>query len=401
MTTYDVAVVGAGIIGLATAREILLRRPGTSLLVLEKEPSVGAHQTGHNSGVIHSGLYYPPGSLKARLCVAGAAAMYSFCAEHAIPVERCGKLVVATEPQELVGLERLHQRGLANGVADLEQVGPDRLRELEPHAAGLAALWSPHTGIVDFRRVAEVLAEQVHHLGGQVLTGLEVTGVRTDGHPLTVTSTGGDFTVRRVLTCAGLQSDRVALMSGAPRYPRIVPFRGTYWQLRPERRHLVRNLLYPVPDPRLPFLGVHFTRQIGDGAVWIGPNAVVALSREGYRRRDIEVPDLARTVLSAGFRRLAARNWRAGLGEVRRDLSKRAFIAACRRLVPDLEAADVLPGPCGVRAQAVAADGTLVDDFEVDLPGRALTHVRNAPSPGATSSLAIAAAIVDRWDAAG
>jgi L-2-hydroxyglutarate oxidase len=400
VTGYDVAVVGAGIIGLATAREILARRPGTSLVVLEKEGSVGAHQTGHNSGVIHSGLYYRPGSLKARLCVAGAAAMYEFCAEHDIAVERCGKVVVATDPRELRGLDHLHQRGIANGVPGLARIGPDQLRDLEPHAAGVQALWSPDTGIVDFRQVARAMAEDVRRRAGTVVTGLEVTGLVVDGDSTVVQTTGGDFSTSRLLTCAGLQSDRLARMTLAPSNPRIIPFRGSYWQLRADRRYLARNLIYPVPDPELPFLGVHFTRQVTSGAVWLGPNAVLALSREGYHRSDVRVRDLAQTLAYPGFRRMATKNWRSGVGEAYRDLSKSAFVAACRRMVPELTVADVVPGPSGVRAQSVAFNGALVDDFQVDVDGPRLMHVRNAPSPGATSSLAIAAMIVDRWDAA-
>jgi (S)-2-hydroxyglutarate dehydrogenase len=400
VTGYDVAVVGAGIIGLATAREILARRPGTSLVVLEKEGSVGAHQTGHNSGVIHSGLYYRPGSLKARLCVAGAVVMYEFCAEHDIAVERCGKVVVATDPGELRELDHLHQRGIANGVPGLARIGPDQLRDLEPHAAGVQALWSPDTGIVDFRQVAHAMAEDVRRRAGTVVTGVEVTGLVVDRNSTVVQTTGGDFSTSRLLTCAGLQSDRVARMTLAPSNPRIIPFRGSYWQLRADRRYLARNLIYPVPDPELPFLGVHFTRQVTSGAVWLGPNAVLALSREGYHRSDVRVRDLAQTLAYPGFRRMATKNWRSGMGEAYRDLSKSAFVAACRRMVPELTVADVVPGPSGVRAQSVAFDGALVDDFQVDVDGLRLMHVRNAPSPGATSSLAIAAMIVDRWDVA-
>jgi L-2-hydroxyglutarate oxidase len=400
VTGYDVAVVGAGIIGLATAREILTRRPGTTLVVLEKESAVATHQSGHNSGVIHSGLYYRPGSLKARLCIAGAAAMYEFCAEHDIAVERCGKVVVATGPDQVAGLEHLHQRGLANAVPGLARIGPEQLRELEPHAVGVQALWSPGTGIVDYRQVADALARDVRTRGGTVITGVEVTALAVNRTPIAVRTSGGDFSATRLLTCAGLQSDRVAAMTGAPASPHIVPFRGTYWQLRAERRYLARNLIYPVPDPELPFLGVHFTRQVTSRAVWLGPNAVLALSREGYHRSDVRVRDVAETLAYPGFRRMATKNWRSGVGEAYRDLSKSAFVAACRRMVPELDMADVVPGPSGVRAQSVALDGALVDDFQLDVHGRALLHVRNAPSPGATSSLAIAAMIVDRWDAA-
>lgn len=399
MTTYDVAVVGGGIVGLASAREILHRRPGASVVVIEKEAQVGRHQTGHSSGVIHSGLYYQPGSLKARLCVEGSAAMYAYCADRDIPVDRCGKVVVATEPRELPALAQLLERGRANGVDGLELIGPERLREIEPHCKGLRAIWSPGTGIVDFSRVASALAADVRSLGGEVSTGRAVTGVVQRGDSVYLETTAGEVVADRVLTCAGLHSDTVARLSGGAGEPRIIPFRGDYWQLRPERRGLARNLIYPVPDPAFPFLGVHVTRQITDGAVWLGPNAVLALAREGYRRRDVNPRDIGLILAYSGFRRLAAKNWRVGVSEVYRDLSKRAFVDSLRRFLPELRADDVTPGPSGVRAQSVAADGTLLDDFRFDLQGPRLMHVRNAPSPGATSSLAIAPLIVDTLDA--
>jgi (S)-2-hydroxyglutarate dehydrogenase len=400
MMRVNVAVVGGGIVGLACAREMLTRRPGLSLAVLEKESAIGQHQTGHSSGVIHSGLYYAPGSLKARLCVEGAAAMYDYCQRNEIPVERCGKVVVATENAELPALVKLFQRGLDNGVHGLELIGPDRLREIEPYCRGLQAIFSPNSGIVDFGLVAQALAGDIRAMGGLVLTGREVTGLVRTTEPVTVTTSGGALAAGRVLTCAGLQSDRIARLSGAPAEPRIIPFRGSYWQLRPERRHLVRNLIYPVPDPAFPFLGMHFTRRISDGAVWLGPNAVLALSREGYRRRDLQIRDLAQTLAYPGFRRLAAKVWRSGAAEIYRDLSVRRVVETGRRLLPELERDDIMPGQSGVRAQSVEADGTLVDDFHVDLQGSRFMHVRNAPSPAATASLSIASEIVDRWEQA-
>jgi L-2-hydroxyglutarate oxidase LhgO len=398
---FDVVIVGGGIVGIAAAREILSRRPGTSLAVLDKEASVGAHQTGHNSGVIHSGIYYAPGSLKARLCTRGAGLMYEFCASRGVRADRCGKLIVATAESELPALDELYRRGIANGVPGLEMVGPAGIREYEPHCTGIRAIWSPETGIVDFSRVVQALADEVTALGGMIATRRLVVGLAERGGSVQVRTTAEDFTATRVLTCAGLHSDRVAGLSGAPAEPRIVPFRGDYWQLRPERRHLARNLIYPVPDPKFPFLGVHFTRRITDGAVWLGPNAVLALAREGYQRWTIRPADLLHTVRYQGFRRMARRYWRTAVAEVHRDLSKRAFVAACQRFVPELVPADVIPAPSGVRAQSVGRDGQLLDDFSFNVQGRQFMHVRNAPSPAATSCLAIGQLIADEWDRSG
>jgi L-2-hydroxyglutarate oxidase LhgO len=395
---YDVVVIGAGIVGLASAREILHRRPGSRLAVLDKEDGVGRHQTGHNSGVIHTGLYYAPGSLKARLCVEGARELYAYADRRGIATERCGKLIVATDEGERAGLDELMRRGNANGVEGLELVGPERIREIEPHVEGVAAIWSPNTGIVDFSAVASAFADDIREAGGEILTGHEVRRVgERRGEVVTLTSQG-PVIGRRVLVAAGLHADRLARRNGASPEPAIVPFLGRYWQLRPERRQLVRNLVYPVPDPRFPFLGVHFTRRIDDGAVWLGPNAVLAFAREGYRRRDIRLRDLAEVVTNPGFLRLARTYLRTGLAEMYRDAFKGAFIDACRRFVPELRADDAIPGPTGVRAQCLSRDGTLLDDFVFSASGSRVLHVRNAPSPAATSALAIAREVVDRFE---
>ncbi|MBI3976989.1 MAG: L-2-hydroxyglutarate oxidase [Chloroflexi bacterium] len=389
----DVAVVGAGIVGLATAREVLRRYPALRLAVVEKEPGVARHQTGRNSGVIHSGLYYAPGSLKARLCVAGAAELVRFCDERGIPYQRCGKVVVATEPAELPRLDELHRRGTANGVPGLEMIGPERLRELEPHATGIRALCSPNTGIVDFTRVAAAYAEEITRAGGEILTGCEVRAISRRGTTVLLETPASAVQARFLITCAGLHADRVAAMSGSPREPRIVPFRGDYYVLRPERRNLIRALIYPVPDPAFPFLGVHSTLRM-DGSMWLGPNAVLALAREGYRRLDVNPGDLRDALTYSGFQALARKFWRVGLDEMVRDFSKERFVQAVQRFVPAITPDDVVEGPAGVRAQALSPDGRLVDDFVIDEDGP-IVHVRNAPSPAATSSLAIARTIVD------
>jgi (S)-2-hydroxyglutarate dehydrogenase len=399
MGAYDLAVIGAGILGLASARELLRRHPGLRLVVLDKEPRIGRHQTGHNSGVIHSGIYYAPGSFKARLCVQGARELYAYCAEKGIPTDRCGKVIVAADDGELPRLEELMRRGLANGVEGLEWIGPERLRDLEPYCVGVRGIWSPNTGIVDYDRVAAAYADDVQAAGGVLLLGHAVEGIQRRASGVLLRTPAGDVEARRVVACAGLHADRVARLTGEPPEPRIVPFRGDYWVLRPERRHLARNLIYPVPDPAFPFLGVHFTRRLGDGAVWLGPNAVLAFAREGYRRADVNLRDLAEALRYGGFQRLAARYWRGGAEEMVRDYSKRAFLASLQRYVPALMPADLLPGPSGVRAQALDAAGKLVDDFVVNVQEDQVVHIRNAPSPAATSSLAIGRLVADQADA--
>jgi (S)-2-hydroxyglutarate dehydrogenase len=394
----DVTIVGAGIVGLATAMELLKRHPSLTLQILEKEQQIGVHQTGHNSGVIHSGIYYAPGSLKAKLCVEGGRALMRFCDEHGIPFERCGKVIVATEESELGRLDDLHQRGIANGVPGLEMIGPERLRELEPHAAGIRALYSPNTSIIDFSRVAAAYAGEVRDKGGEILTGREVVAIHPDGADLVIETRLSEVRTHHLITCGGLYSDRLAAMTGAPRDPRIVPFRGDYWVLRGERRELCRGLIYPVPDPALPFLGVHFTKR-HDGAVWAGPNAVLALAREGYRRTDFNLGDDLSLVRDAGFWRMARQWWRTGIDELYRDFVKPGYLKAMQRYVPEVRSEDIEPGPSGVRAQALDAEGRLVDDFVVHRQANAI-HVRNAPSPAATSSLAIASMIVDQAEEA-
>jgi L-2-hydroxyglutarate oxidase LhgO len=389
-----VAVIGAGIVGLATAYQLLERRPDLRVAILEKEPTIAAHQTGHNSGVLHAGLYYAPGSLKAQLCREGKASLETFADEHGIPVERCGKLVVALTDDELPRFEALHERALANGVEGLEVVGPERIGEIEPHAAGIRALWSPHTAIIDFRRVAGALAALIQTRGGTIHTAREVTGIRTIRDDRVLETTAGDLVTRNIVACAGLWADRVARLTGNPGRERIVPFRGDYYTLTPDARPLVRGLVYPVPDPRFPFLGVHFTRRI-DGEVWAGPNAVLAFARAGYRRRDLNLRDLGDTFRHRGFLRLAGRYWRMGAIEMWRDVSKRAFHAEVQRYVPDLRSDQLVFGPSGVRAQAVDPDGTLVDDFRLG-GDRHVLHVRNAPSPAATASLAIGARLAEQ-----
>ena len=389
----DLIVVGAGILGLAVAREWLKGHPDLRVLVLEKEARIAAHQTGHNSGVIHAGIYYAPGSLKARLCTAGRRELTAYCDEKEIPYERCGKVVVAAQEDELPRLEELHTRASANGVQDVELIDAAQLAELEPNVSGIRALVSPTTAIVDFRRVAAAMADDVKAMGGAIQTEAMVVGITMTGGITELRTPKGAFRARNVITCGGLYSDRLARLTGAPETPKIVPFRGRYYSLRPSARGLVRGLVYPVPDPAFPFLGVHLTKQIS-GDVWAGPNAVLAFAREGYRARDVSISELRETLSYRGFRALAAKYWRVGLSEICGDLSKRMFVRELQRLVPGVRAADLLESHAGVRAQALSEDGQLVDDFWFDHAENVI-HVRNAPSPGATSSLALAREIVE------
>ena len=389
----DVVVVGAGILGLAVAREALRRYDGLRVLVLEKEDRVAAHQTGHSSGVVHSGIYYAPGSLKARLCVQGSRALYAYCEEHGIATERCGKVVVAAEEGDLARLDELHARARANGVEGVTLLGEDDLREVEPAVRGIRALHSPGTGIVDFRQVARSFAEEIVGLGAAILLRTTVRAMsRPDDRAVRLATTAGPVEAGVVITCAGLHSDRLARMTGGPASPRIVPFRGRYHALSAEASGLVRGLVYPVPDPSFPFLGVHFTKQIS-GDVWTGPNAVLALAREGYRAWDVNPRDLWETLSYSGVHALARRYWRTALGEVRGDISRNTFVRALQRLVPSLRPEHLAATHGGVRAQALTSDGRLLDDFWFDRADRVL-HVRNAPSPGATSSLALAEEVV-------
>jgi L-2-hydroxyglutarate oxidase LhgO len=396
MSRFDMVVVGAGIVGLAVAREFSLRHPQAAVAVVEKEDSVAAHQTGHNSGVVHGGIYYEPGSLKARLCVEGSRLMYDYCAEHGIPHERCGKLIVAVREDELPGLDALERRGIANGVPGLRRVAAAEIREIEPTATGVAALHAPNTGIVDYAEVCRALHRELTGRGVEFRFGSEVQDIVEGAGPATLSlSTGERLAASRVVVCAGLWADRLARRAGAPADPRIVPFRGAYLALRRTEPPLVRGMVYPVPDPRLPFLGVHVTRHI-DGHVSLGPTAMMVLSRDGYRLSTVRARDVWDSVSWPGTWKVARTFWRSGVDEVRMAASKRAFLRAAAQYVPSLTKAD-LDGAvtAGVRAQAVGRDGALVDDFVISQAG-AVTHVRNAPSPAATSAFAIGRELVDR-----
>jgi L-2-hydroxyglutarate oxidase LhgO len=390
----DAVVIGAGIVGLASALAILGSRPGASLVVLEKEATLAAHQTGRNSGVIHAGLYYKPGSVKARTCARGRGLLERFCEEHNVPFERCGKVVVATTDAEVPRLDELERRGRANGLTGIRRISIAEAKEKEPHVAGVAALHVPETGIVDYRAVSAAYVREIERRGGTVRTGARVVGIVRDGNRVVVRSTGGDVSARVLVACAGLESDRVARAAGLPVDVAIVPFRGEYWMLSPQRSDLVRHLIYPVPDPTFPFLGVHFTRRIG-GGIEAGPNAVLALRREGYTRTSVSARDVWDELRWPGFWKMARKHWRAGLHEQVRSLSRRAFARACATLVPEITEADLTPGGAGVRAQAVARTGALLDDFAFAEAER-MVHVINAPSPAATASLAIGEEIAGR-----
>jgi L-2-hydroxyglutarate oxidase len=383
---YKIAVIGGGIVGISTAMA-LMRRFRPSLIVVEAEARMAAHQTGNNSGVIHSGLYYKPGSLKARLCTEGRDAMYAFCREHGVPFERCGKLVVATDESELPALDELERRGRANGLAGMRRLPPAEIREHEPHAAGIAGLHVPETGIVDYGAVTRAMAGEITRLGGEISLDTRVTGVRSGPEEIVLETTQGAVKCDGLINCGGLQSDRVARMCGVDPQVRIVPFRGEYYQLSERGSGLVRNLIYPVPDPKFPFLGVHFTRMIR-GGVEAGPNAVLSLARHGYRRISFDLRDSLSIASYSGFWRMAQKHWRTGCRELHRSMSKRAFLRSLQRLVPALELRDLEPGGAGVRAQAVSPSGALLDDFAIVQSARAV-HVLNAPSPAATASIAI------------
>ena len=396
MASFDVAIIGGGIVGLATALAIT-QKSKLSVVVLEAEAKLAAHQTGNNSGVIHSGLYYKPGSLKAENCIRGRDALYAFCERHGVAYERCGKVVVATEPEELERLDGLEQRGRANGL-NLERLSADELKEYEPHLVGLAGLWVPETGIVDYTQVARSYARLVREAGGTVQTGTRVLSVHATPDELVLETSQGSVRCGFLINCAGLHADRVAKLCGVEPGVRIIPFRGEYYELVPDKHYLVKNLIYPVPDPRFPFLGVHFTRMV-HGGIEAGPNAVLALKREGYKPTDIDPGDLWETVSWQGFWRLAARHWRMGTAEIYRSLSKPAYVRTLQRLIPDIEAEDVYRAGAGVRAQALAPDGKLLDDFHIVQAERML-HVLNAPSPAATASLSIGQTLFERLRAA-
>jgi 2-hydroxyglutarate dehydrogenase len=391
-------VIGGGIVGLAVARELTARRPQATVCVLERESQVGAHQSSHNSGVIHAGLYYAPGSLKAQLCVEGARAMYDYCERRGIPTRRCGKTIIATHAGELERLEELERRGLANGVGELRRITATEIEEIEPHARGVAGLHSPSTGVVDFAAVTRAYAEDILAASGSVACRCEVSGVQARGQALRISHTWGITEARHAIFCAGAWADRLAVAAGADPDPRIVPFRGAYLRLSSSSNDLVRSLIYPVPDPSLPFLGVHLTRRL-DGEVLIGPTALIAGARDAYRIGAMRTRDLHDTLDWPGTWRLIARWWRTGIEEVRHAALPSTLVRAAARYVPELQGADVEPAFAGVRAQALARDGRLLDDFAFSRTERAL-HVRNAPSPAATSSLAIARYVVEEAERA-
>jgi (S)-2-hydroxyglutarate dehydrogenase len=395
---YDLAIIGGGILGLATALKITAAHPQVRLLILEKEAQLARHQTGNNSGVIHSGLYYRPGSLKAQSCVTGRKELIAFCDKNSVPYEICGKVVVATSEPELSRLDELHRRGIANGLQGLEIIGPERLKELEPHAIGIKGLYVPETGIIDYKKVADAYAEHIRNAGGDIRLSQKVVGILDLPAEIVLQTSGGDYRTKYLINCCGLQSDLVAKMmaassSGDQEEHRIIPFRGEYYKIAPQKQFLVRNLIYPVPDPNFPFLGVHFTR-MAKGGVEAGPNAVLALAREGYRHTNVNVKDLWQTVSFGGFWAMTGKYWRTGFGELYRSFSKAAFVRALQKLLPEIRESDLVPGGAGVRAQAVSASGALVDDFVIKQSPRAI-HILNAPSPGATASLAIGQSIAE------
>lgn len=396
--TVDLVVIGGGIVGCATALAISSRNPTLKIILLEKEAQLAAHQTGHNSGVIHAGLYYKPGSMKAATCVSGREALYRFCADHAIPHQRCGKVVVAVDESELPALEELERRGLANGLEGVQRLSASQIKEHEPHVRGVAGLFVPQTGVVDYVRVTQKLAELFQSRGGVIHLHAAASKIQVVQDGYLVHGGHETFETRSLVNCAGLHADQVARLAGLRPDLRIVPFRGEYYEFKPEPSDLVKHLIYPVPDPQMPFLGVHFTRMV-DGTVEAGPNAVLAFRREGYRRSDISFSDLTDTLAFAGFWKLSARFWKTGLDEYKRSFSKRLFVKSLQRLLPEVNEGDLVQGNSGVRAQAVDSKGHLVDDFCILTKGR-MVHVLNAPSPAATASLNIAEQIAEKFEAA-
>jgi len=396
MADETIGIIGAGIVGLAIGRELTKRRPGARVVVVEKESRVAVHQTGHNSGVVHAGIYYKPGSLKALLCTRGGAMLREYCADRTLPYDECGKLVVAVTPDDVTRLDALAARAGVNLVPGLRRVGPEEIREIEPHGAGLAALYSPKTAITDYVKIAQSFADDIVAAGGEVRFNFPVTSVHPAAGGLSLRSPAGDVRVDQLIVCAGIQSDLVAGLAGDTAAPRIIPFRGEYMRVKPGKSDMVRGLIYPVPDPRYPFLGVHYTRRV-DGTLEVGPNAVLATAREGYRLGDLSVRDLWGIASWPGTWRMAGRHWRTGLKEMYGSVSKRAYMKAARRYVPEIDVHDVVRAGAGVRAQALDRDGSLVDDFRIHRLG-AVTAVRNAPSPAATSSMAIAEHVMDVID---
>lgn len=390
---YDVAIIGGGIVGLSVGMTLTGRYPGARVVILEKEERWAAHQTGRNSGVIHSGIYYKPGSFKARFAREGNRSMVEFCRQHGIEHDICGKVIVATEQHELPLLENLYQRGLANGLA-IKKITPAELHEIEPYCAGIAAIHVPSAGIVNYKQVAATYARLIEERGGELFLNTKVEAISNDGDVVVIDTNKGAFRTKFVINCAGLHSDRVAKLGGAEVGAKIVPFRGEYYELKPEKRYLVKNLIYPVPNPDFPFLGVHFTRMIG-GDIHAGPNAVLSLKREGYTKLDINVRDAIESITYPGFLRLASKNWRDGAYEIVRSFSKAAFVRSLQRLIPDVQADDLAPSQAGVRAQAVRIDGGLVDDFLIVQGSRSM-NVCNAPSPAATASLEIGNYVVEQ-----
>jgi (S)-2-hydroxyglutarate dehydrogenase len=393
MQKFDVVVIGGGVVGLASAYNLNQLYPRKKILVVEKENSLAQHQTGHNSGVIHSGIYYKPGSLKAVNCRTGKQELEYFCRREGIPFETCGKVIVATHPDERERLNNVFERGRANGVA-CERIGPERLKELEPHVAGLEGLHVTETGIVDYRRVCERLAAILRERGQTVKTGVKVSGLTELAHEVVVSSETEEFSSQNVVNCGGLYCDRIAALTGRRIDVKIVPFRGEYFMVKPEAHHFCRNLIYPVPDPRFPFLGVHFTRMVS-GHVECGPNAVLAFAREGYRKTDIHWGELFETLTFPGFIKMSSKYWQMGMGEMWRSFNKNAFVKALQRLIPEIQEKHLEPAPAGIRAQAVGRDGSLLDDFAIVETSR-IVHVLNAPSPAATASLSIGKSIVER-----